>query len=56
MIYSRAGKEVLIKAITQFIPTYTMDFFCYWWSCVTNLMHCVLDFGGVKLETKKKIH
>ncbi|XP_075665170.1 uncharacterized protein LOC142634796 [Castanea sativa] len=54
MMLSRAGKEVLIKAVAQSIPTYTMSAFRSHQNYVMSLMLYVLDFGGDKLGMKGK--
>ena len=54
MMLSKAGKEVLIKAVAQAIPTYTMSVFSSHRNYVRSWMVYVLGFGGIKLGMKGK--
>ena len=47
---SRAGEEVLIKKVAKSIPIYTMGVF----ELPMSLMLCVLGFGGVNMEMKRR--
>ena len=48
ILLSRARKEILIKAVAQSIPTYTMSVFQLPMKLFDKLNSMVLDFGGVK--------
>ena len=48
ILLSRARKEILIKAVAQSIPTYTMSVFQLPMKLSDKLNSMVLDFGGVK--------
>ena len=43
---SKAGKEILIKAVAQSIPTYTMSIFQLPLKLCDELDKSVLSFGG----------
>ena len=45
---SKAGKEILIKAVAQSIPTYTMIVFQLPFKLCDELDASVLNFGGGK--------
>ena len=55
-LLSKAGKEVLIKAVAQAIPTYTMRFFKLPDSLYDEMMGMIHNFGGVKKRRKGKLH
>lgn len=52
---SRAGKEVLIKAVTQAIPTYTMSCFKILNSLCEDLTGMVRNFWWERRKEEKKM-
>ena len=53
---SRAGKEVLIKAVIPAIPTYTMGVFQLQLNCVRNLNALCAKFWWGQVGNERKIH
>lgn len=49
-LLSKAGKEVLIKAVAQAIPTYAMTVFKLPFGLCDELTRMMTNFGGVKLR------
>ena len=56
MMLSRAGKEVLIKAVAQSIPTYTMRVFQLLVKLCDKLKAMCAKFWWGQVGNKRKIH
>ncbi|KAB8112294.1 hypothetical protein EE612_050451, partial [Oryza sativa] len=55
-ILSKAGKEILIKAVAQAIPTYAMSCFYLTKSLCDELTSMILRFWWAQHDNDKKIH
>ena len=56
MLLSRAGKEILIKAVAQSIPTYTMSVFLLPLKLCDELNSLCAKFWWGQVGNEKKIH
>ena len=56
MLLSSAGKEILIKAVTQFIPTYTISVFQIPMKLCDELDALCAKFWWRQVGNERKIH